>query len=45
MERIQTTIRFPEDILHWLQKEADRLGISVNAVVIMCIQKIKANSG
>ncbi len=39
MEREQTTIRLPAGLKEQLQREADRRGISFNALVIILLQK------
>lgn len=39
MERQQITLRLPADVKKWLQEEADRLGISLNAVAVMIFQQ------
>ena len=39
MKREQITARIPADIKEWLQEEADRLGISMNEVIIMVLRK------
>lgn len=39
MERKQTTIRLPAGLKEQLQQEADRRGISVNALVTVLLQK------
>lgn len=39
MERKQTTIRLPAGLKEQLQREADRRGISVNALVTVLLQK------
>ena len=38
-ERGQTTIRLPVELLGQLQSEADRRGISFNAMVIILLRK------
>lgn len=39
MEREQTTIRLPTGLKEQLQQEADRRGISFNALVVILLQK------
>lgn len=39
MEREQTTIRLPAGLKEQLQREADRRGISFNALVIMILSE------
>lgn len=39
MEREQTTIRLPAELKEQLQREADRRGISFNALVVILLQK------
>ena len=38
-DREQTTIRLPAELKEQLQQEADKMGISLNAVIIITIQK------
>ena len=38
MKREQITVRLPADIKEWLQDEADRLGISMNEIIIMVLR-------
>lgn len=44
MEREQTTIRLPAELNEKLQQEADRMGISFNAYVLILIDKGRQNS-
>lgn len=37
MEREQTTIRLPAELKEVLQQEADRMGMSFNALLIMIL--------
>lgn len=39
MEREQTTIRLPAGLKEQLQREADRRGISFNALVLMILKE------
>lgn len=39
MEREQTTIRLPGELKEKLRQEADRMGISFNAYVLLLIDK------
>lgn len=39
MPREQTTIRLPSELKEKIQKEADRLGISFNAMVLILLEK------
>lgn len=39
MEREQTTIRLPVELKELLQQEAERLGISFNAYILILIEK------
>lgn len=39
MEREQVTIRLPAELKERLQQEADRQGISFNAMVILAIRR------
>lgn len=39
MEREQTTIRLPVELKELLQQEAERLGISFNAYMLILIEK------
>lgn len=39
MDRVQTTIRLPEELMKRLQREAERMGISVNALMVALIDK------
>ena len=39
MEREQTTIRLPVELKKKLQQEADKRGISFNAIMILFLQK------
>lgn len=41
MEREQTTIRLPAELQEKLQQEADRRGISFNALVIMILSEAR----
>lgn len=38
-EREQTTIRLPSELKERIQKEADSIGISFNAAIIVLIKK------
>ena len=39
LEREQTTIRLPVELKEMLQQEADKRGVSFNALVVWTIQK------
>lgn len=39
MEREQTTIRLPASLKEQIQQEADRRGISLNALIIMILSE------
>jgi predicted DNA-binding protein len=39
MEREQTTIRLPAELKEQLQQEAEQIGISFNAYILMLIDK------
>ena len=39
MAREQTTIRLPTELKEQLQREADRMGISFNSVLIIILRK------
>lgn len=39
MNREQTTIRLPAELKEQIQKEADEMGVSFNAMVLMLIYK------
>ncbi len=38
MEREQTTLRLPPELMERLRKQAREMGISVNAVEITCLE-------
>ena len=40
MEREQTTIRLPSELKEQLQKEADKLGVSFNEMVMIIINDL-----
>lgn len=39
MNRTQTTIRLPSELKEQLQKQADEMGVSFNAYVLLLIDK------
>ncbi len=39
MEREQTTIRLPKELKEEIQRQADEMGVSFNARLLMLIQK------
>ena len=43
MDREQTTIRLPAELKEKLQLEADKLGISFNAIILSVLSKYAAS--
>lgn len=39
MTKEQTTIRLPAELLQQLRKQADEMGVSFNAYVVMALEK------
>ena len=38
MAREQTTLRLPEELLERLRLQAQQMGISLNALIILCLE-------
>ena len=42
IEREQTTIRLPKELLDKLKGQADRMGISVSSVILICANEARS---
>lgn len=40
-KREQTTLRVPEELLEWLKEEAERRGVSLNAMLLMILNEAR----
>lgn len=40
-KREQTTLRVPQELMEWLKQEADKKGVSLNAMLLMILNEAR----